>query len=83
MNKIVNNKYLDALLKTMLFSAIIHMILLFIYIGISGKFYLANYFNILDLDLFSPKFIEGAGSLILSGVVVLGIYIFFLFKRDS
>ncbi|MDO8486365.1 MAG: hypothetical protein Q7S77_01545 [Candidatus Staskawiczbacteria bacterium] len=52
--KIVKNKYLNSLFVLMLFSAVIHMLVLFYSAITSGNFYLLNYFNILDLDLFLP-----------------------------
>ncbi|MBU1975910.1 MAG: hypothetical protein KKG59_05900 [Nanoarchaeota archaeon] len=80
MIKIVNNKYVDALLKLMLVTAIIHMLILIPYAIINGKMILTNYFNILDADLLFPNIIYGLWSQILSGVIVVAIYLTFLFK---
>ena len=75
---IVKNKYLNALLLLMLFSAIIHMVVLF-YITISaGNIYLLNYFNILSLDYFSPGIFDNLGGNIIATVTIILIYIVIL-----
>ncbi|MDP6155754.1 MAG: hypothetical protein QGH39_12255 [Candidatus Thermoplasmatota archaeon] len=84
MRRVSKNRYLDALLKLVLFSAITHIIIL-LYKSIStADPVIMNYFNILDLELFFKGIEKGTLSQVLSFVVVLGIYvtIFFLFTRN-
>jgi len=52
--KIVKNIYINALLILMLFSAVVHMLVLFFIAFSRGDLYALNYFNILDLDILSP-----------------------------
>lgn len=83
--RIARNRYLDALLKLVLFSAITHIIIL-VYKSVSTLDpVIMNYFNILDLELFFQGIENGALSQVLSAVVMLGIYvtIFFLFTRKG
>ena len=48
--KIVKNKYLNSLLLMMLFSATVHMLILFYISVMTGNFYILNYFKILDIN---------------------------------
>ena len=52
--KIFKNKYLDSLFIIMLFSASVHMLILFFLALRRGDLYILNYFNILDLDILFP-----------------------------
>ncbi|MEK7658446.1 MAG: hypothetical protein AAB352_01100 [Patescibacteria group bacterium] len=52
--KIVKNRYLNSLFILMLFSAIIHMLILFFIALGRGDLYIFNFFNILDLDILFP-----------------------------
>jgi len=52
--KIFKNKYLDSLFIIMLFSASVHMLILFFLALSRGDLYILNYFNILDLDILFP-----------------------------
>jgi len=52
--KIVENKYVNALLILMLFSAVVHTLVLFSISFSNGDLYIFNYFNILDLDILFP-----------------------------
>ena len=52
--KIVKNKYLNSLFLLMLFSAGVHMLILFFLALSRGDLYMLNYFNILDLDILFP-----------------------------
>ena len=56
--KIHHNKYIDALLKTMLFSASIHMIILIVQAIRTGDIMIINYFNILDLEIYYPHILK-------------------------
>ena len=78
MNSIVKNRYFDALLKLMLFSAIVHVGLLIVYSIFSKDLFILNYFNILDFDLVYSRIATGVTNFIISGVVVIVIYIIIL-----
>jgi hypothetical protein len=72
---IVKNKYLNALLVLMLFSAIAHMAVLFILALASGGWQELNYFNILDINTLFPNFLTGFGGNIISWLIAAGLYI--------
>lgn len=80
--KIVKNKYLNSLFVLMLFSASVHMLILFYLAFARGDLYILNYFNILDLDILFPlifknDFLGNLGSLIfmvLSYFFILKVY---------
>jgi len=74
----MKSKYLDALKKTILLYAILHLIILLGYAIYSNNFKLLNLFNILDLELFFPNILNGFVSDIFSLVVLIIIYIIFL-----
>lgn len=76
--KIVKNKYINALFILMLFSAIIHMLVLFCLTLTSGNLYIVNYFNILDLDLFYPDIFNSFFANIFSIFFVFVLYIIIL-----
>lgn len=58
MNPIVKNRYLDALLKLMLLSAILHMAVLVVYFIIYRDISRFNFFKIIDIDLFVPELVS-------------------------
>lgn len=76
--KIVKNKYINALFILMLFSAIIHMLVVFFAVVISGDLYLINYFNILGADLFYPDAFNNFFGNIFSLFFVIVIYFIIL-----
>jgi len=76
--KIVKNKYLNALFLLMLFSAIVHMLIIFYFAVISNNLYILNYFNILDLDLFFPDVFNSVSGNVFSVLFVLTIYLIIL-----
>ena len=76
--KIVKNKYINALFVLMLFSAVVHMLVVFYLALASGDLYIVNYFNILDLDLFYPNIFNSFGGNIFSIVFVAVIYLIIL-----
>jgi len=76
--KIVKNKYVNALFVLMLFSAIVHMIIIFYSTIDSGNFYTINYFNILDLDLFYPDILNSFSGNIFSIFFVVVLYLIIL-----
>jgi len=79
--KIVRNRYLNALFVLMLFSAMVHMLILGYFAFKSGDFYVLNYFNILDVDAFIPNFLNSEAGNIFSLVFVGGLYFFILAKN--
>jgi len=82
--RIVNCRYLDALLKLILFSALVHIVILVIHAVRERDFSVMNYFNILDLDFFFPGIEEGVLSNVLSVVVMVVIYgVMFWFGRGG
>ncbi|MFA6022572.1 MAG: hypothetical protein WC781_00625 [Candidatus Pacearchaeota archaeon] len=78
MNKIVKNKYLDALFKLMLLSAIIHVAILIIKSIISFNLYPLNFFQILEITYFFPSLASGLTSLVISFITMVVIYLIIL-----
>mgnify|MGYP001618598177 CR=1 FL=1 len=76
--KIVKNKYLNALFVLMLFSAIVHMLILFYIAMATGDFYVINYFNIISITYFLPDFFNNLWGNIVSIVFVAAIYFLIL-----
>lgn len=74
MNKIVNNKYLNAFFYLMLFSACVHIAILLFLTIIKQDIYILNYFNILDVDIFYPNIFNNLWGNIFSVLVMVGIY---------
>lgn len=74
------NRYFEALIKLILFSAIFHLVLLFIYSLIKLNFSYLNYFRIIDVSLIFPSITEGPFSLVFSFITALVIYLIILFK---
>jgi hypothetical protein len=72
--KIKKNKYVNALIKIMLFSAVVHMIMIGIYSFAKLNTVKFNFFDILDLDLFFPRMIHGNISQISSLVTFVLLY---------
>lgn len=57
MRNIAKNRYLDALLKLMLLSAVIHMTVLAVYFVLYLDLSRFNFFKIVALDLFYPQLV--------------------------
>lgn len=76
--KIVKNKYLNALFILMLFSAVVHMAILFFLSLKTKDMYVLNYFNILDIDLFIPNILNNNLGNFISFVFMIFIYIVIL-----
>lgn len=72
--KIVKNKYLNTFFLLMLFSAMIHMLVLFALAITSKNIYVLNYFNILDLDLIFPLLLNNFWGNVASAVTVVLLY---------
>lgn len=80
MTRLHKNKYIDSLMKTMLFSAIVHNTILITLFLRNGDINTLNYFKILDLDTLFPTLHTALGT-IFGFFVMMGIYAFFLIKR--
>ena len=76
--KIVKNKYFNAVFLLMLFSAVVHMVILFFLAMASGNMYLLNYFNIIGIGNFLPNFLNSFSGNIISFLLVVALYIIIL-----
>ena len=72
--RVVKNKYINTLFLLMLFSAIVHMLILFYVTITTGNLYVLNYFNILDIDYFVPDLVNGFWGNIFAVFSVLLVY---------
>lgn len=84
MNPIVKNRYLDALLKLMLLSAILHMAVLVLYFVVHGDASRFIFFKIINIDLFIPELASDcmhSYSLLLSVWLYVFIFYFFTHKK--
>lgn len=81
----IENRYLDALFKLILLSAIAHLIVLAVQSLRAGDISILNYFNILDVDLFLPSIAQGLRSQIASVLVMAGLYlgIYYFFTKQK
>lgn len=75
MKSIVKNPYLDALLKLMLLSAIIHIFVLVIYSVLNGNVFYLNFFKIINIDLFFPEIVNLDCYGLYSFVITIWLYI--------
>lgn len=82
MEKIVKNKYLDALFKLMILSSVIHMGVVIFYSITNLSLTKLNIFNILALDLLSPILDKGIISII-AALITIELYLLFLFTSDK
>ncbi len=76
--KIVNNQYLNSLLVFILFSAILHVIVIFTLAIMYNNLRFLNYFSLLELSYFLPNFFTSFTGDIVSLVVMISIYLFIL-----
>jgi len=86
MFQISKNRYFDALLKLLLFSAAVHMVILIGYAFITGNFGVLNFFNILDIEFIIPEIIEGTAMNVVAFIAAVSAYIailFFYTKKTS
>ncbi len=72
------NKYIKALKRTILFSAVVHLSILLGYALFTNNFKILNLYNILDLEFIFPNILNGSFSDISSLIVLIIIYILFL-----
>jgi len=76
--KIVKNKYINALFLLMLFSAVIHMLVVF-YLAVKyWNLHFLNYFNIVSLSYVIPNFSNNAWCDVASGVLMAMLYVLIL-----
>jgi hypothetical protein len=71
---LVQNKYINAFILLVLFSAAIHIMLLTVFAVISNDISVLNFFNIISLNYFMEGMFNGMLSTLLSFVVVLILY---------
>lgn len=76
--KIVKNKYINSLLLLMLFSAIVHMVILCYFAVELKDVYILNYFNILDLDLLFGEIFNSINGNVISLLCIVLIYLVIL-----
>ncbi|OGZ63148.1 MAG: hypothetical protein A2639_03040 [Candidatus Staskawiczbacteria bacterium RIFCSPHIGHO2_01_FULL_34_27] len=76
--KIIKNKYINTLFILMLFSASVHMLIIFLFFIKVKNIYTLNYFNILDLDLFYNNIFNSLTGNIFSLLFVVFIYFLIL-----
>ena len=79
------NRFFDAVLKLMLLSAIIHMVILAIYILMTGDTSKLSFFKIVAIDLFYPSLGNTSIGHFLSflAVVVLYILVYIFFTNKD
>ena len=79
------NRYIDALKKFVVFTAIIHIYLLIVYSIMKSDIMHLSYFNIIGLNLFLPDIMNGVFSQIVSIIIIVTIYFiiyFYFVKKD-
>jgi len=81
-NKIIKNKYLNAFLLLLLYSAVFHFIVLVLRCFLEKTVYPLNFFNILNLNFLFPSiFKDTLSGDVISVIVVIVIYLFLLKKQ--
>lgn len=73
MTTIFSNRYVDALVKTIFFFGMTHLLILTI-VAFRESVHALNVFNILNLDAFLPGLGQGTVSFILSYSMAAGVY---------
>lgn len=83
--RISKNRYIDALLKLFILSAVLHIAIILVYAAVSGDIRQLNYFGILDFTLFFPAIIEGFFSNIAAFILLVFTYvsIFIFFTKPK
>jgi len=74
MKTLFTNQYVDALIKTIFFFGITHLLILS-WIAVRGNIHALNAFKILNLDFFIPSLGTGATNFILSYCMVVAVYL--------
>jgi len=79
------NRFMATLWRFILFSAIIHILVLFWLLITSGDFSYFNYFKILQLDLFFPQLVSSPLSQLASiaAMVIVYLFLFFLWPKTK
>lgn len=77
MPSLVKNRIIDALLKTVLFSAFSHLGILAFDAVKNMDLQRWNMFGILQLDLIWPRLTQGPTAMIISQVFIIGVYTLF------
>lgn len=77
-------KSIQALIALMLFSALLHMLILAVYFFMTRDSVPLNFFSIIGLDLFFPTSLTSPFSSLASVLVTLGIYcsFYYYFSHD-
>lgn len=83
MKRFLENKYIDAFLKMLLFSAVFHFSLIIVYSISNFSMSQMNYFNVIGLNLFFPELSESFLYKILSCATLIIVYLFFCVKRGK
>lgn len=86
MKGLANNRYVDALLKFILLSAMLHIFILAIYSIKSGQTASLNYITILDLNLLFPNILQNNYISYVSMAFAIALYsaiFFFLTKKAT
>ena len=79
--KIRLRRIINAAKNLILFSAVVHIFILFSFAVLKRDITYLNYFNVLDLDFFFSGIEKGAASQILSILVMIIIFLFFYFRE--
>ncbi len=80
----MKNRFLDALIKLILFSAVIHLLILAVIFAVKHDLTVINYFNILNIDYFFPGVDQGFAGQVFSGLTIAALYgIMFLFNKKK
>ena len=81
--KLHKNRLIDALLKLLVLSAVVHTAVVVSYALYSGKLSMINYFSMLDLGLLLPGLVEMPLSGLLSIIVLVLVYISIYFLHSG
>ena len=85
MMRIAKNRILDAMLKCVLLTALVHLGILAIYSIIFWDLGVFNYFSILDMGLFIPGISAGQVSMVVSTAFMASVFlaIFFFYTKSE
>lgn len=75
---IVKNRYVNAMLILMLFSAATHLLIIFFSMMMSGDLYLLNFFNIVGVSYLIPNFLNSFSGNLLSFAFAAALYLIIL-----
>ena len=83
MNKLVKNPYVDALVKALLISAIVHFIFLLAYAFTHQDASVLHFFAIIGLDKFFPESTTAAWTLEVATMIFILLYVWILYKDSK